>query len=231
MFTKFLSLSKNGLLLPDNGIPDSAQLRKINAMQPRGFEPLIADELFVVNGLVADNLITRNFAKWSRKSLDQMSKLIVSVPTTLDHDWDSVKKVWGRTFEASIITIPPGEVPDEYLDKAGNYEFNKKIVQDEGLVCCIASAFTSIDDEVLGRLRYIQVNEISTGGFSFTDFVCPECNVSFGTNQCRHYPPNSYIGRNADDPQEVPYYIRHNLIDIMEWSFVTLPNLPGAGAV
>ncbi len=229
MFKDLALKARNGQSL--NGPPDDRQLQLINAMQPMGYEPFVADELWCQTGVVADNLINRSYGKWSVSALEQMADLIVGVPATINHDWDEVRVVWGRTFEAFVVRHPASDVPDKLLRKAGNYDYNKEIVNKEGLVRCYATAFTPIDSPIRSMIRNVQAGEISTGGFNFTDFLCPLCNVGFGKNNCKHYPPNSWMGRNPDDNYEAPYYIRHNLIDIMEWSLVPMPNLPGAGVV
>lgn len=216
---------------PISGIPTSAQLKKINALVPSGFDPLVAEEVFVVTGAIADNLLNRSFARWDAQALEDMASLIINTPATLDHAWDSVEEVWGRTFDAVTITTPYDQVPKSVLDRAGNLTENRKICKAEGLVQCYASAFTSIDHPILASLRYAQASEISTGGFDFHSVVCPLCNTGFGENNCNHYPPSPWLGRNESDPREAPYYTRANLFDILEFSLVACPNLPNAGVV
>ncbi len=217
--------------VPLNGPPTKEQLRKINALVPSGFEPLVAEEVFVVTGAIADNFLNRSFGRWSAEALQDMAKLIINCPATLNHDWDDVEEVWGRTFEATTITMPYDQVPKLVLDRAGNLTENRKIAKAEGWVRCIASAFTSIDNPILASLRYVQASEISTGGFDFSSVQCPLCNSEFGEGSCNHYPPSPWLGRNEADPREAPYYIRGSLFDMLEWSIVCCPNIPNAGVI
>lgn len=213
-----------------SGPPTPEQMERIRTYQVTGFEPLIAEELYVVTAVVADNLVNRTFGRWSVRSIESMARLIIGVPATLDHDWQDVRKVWGRTFDATVVRTPAERVPAELLERAGNGVYNREIVREEGLVQCVASAYTPIDHPIIPAIRYGQCNEVSTGGFDYTAVVCPECRVPFGYQKCRHYPP-SLNGRNTDDPNEQPYFIRDGLVDVLEWSLVVCPNLPGVGII
>lgn len=216
---------------PISGPPTSAQLKKINALVPQGFDALLAEEVFVVTGCISDNLVNRSYSRWSAQALQDLQKLIVNVPATLNHEWENVDKVWGRTFEAVTTVTPYDQVPKSLMDRAGNLAENRKIVKAEGLVRCYASAFTSIDHPILGQLRFAQAAEISTGGLSYLSIHCPLCSTEFGTEGCGHYPPHPFFGHDPNDKNEAPFYIRTDLFDALEFSLVVTPNLPNAGVV
>lgn len=210
--------------------PNADQLAKINRYVPDGMPSLNADEVYTISIRVADNLLNRSYGKWRVMDLHKMADLIVGVPTTLDHDAESVAKAWGRVYDARVVssTSAPGGV--ELM--AGNGSLNQGIVAMEGYQEMVADAYFDAKSPIFDDFRFGRYSEVSLGGFRISDMVCPLCMDSFFGDKCPHYIPGSYSSMWADSEDEIaPYYIRTGLFDVMELSCVLTPNLPGAGVL
>ncbi|NBU23827.1 MAG: hypothetical protein EBS38_08005, partial [Actinobacteria bacterium] len=169
--------------------------------------------------------------KWAVPDLYKLSDLLVGLPLTLDHDWDEVGKVVGRCFDSRVLQAK--DVSSEILDKAGNYDWNKKIIKKEGHYQAIVDVFVERESAAEKGLRYGRLNEVSVGGFRITDFVCPLCEVSFTDDKCPHLMPSPWLEYADPETRKLaaPYYVRSGVYDLMELSFVTTPNCCNAGTV
>ena len=211
--------------------PNEDELKTINKMIPTGAPPRTVDNTVIVPLLAADNLINRGLDKWDLPSLQTMSKIGTGIPALLDHDWDDVGKVWGKVFAAHYEHSD--KAPADAIDMAGNRKLNRRVIDEEGYAATIFEVFSDPNNPVISAIRNGYIGKVSTGGFEFSDFYCPECGISFRDERCPHEIPDKYWGITHDKyPDQVaPYAIRVGLSDMGEVSIVTIPNLPNAGVI
>ena len=210
--------------------PSEQQLVKINSFLMNGAPALTADNTVTVPFVAADNLLNRGLDRWDMDSLAAMANLLPGLPCLLDHDWDDTSKEWGRIYSAELVRSRLA--PDGALNRAGNFDQNRQIVNKEGFAQVVFEVFTAPDSPVVRALLRGHSGNISTGGFRFTDYVCPTCNTSFSDAECPHIPPYPMWGIYPDEEEGVaPYAIRTGLFDMGEASIVTIPNLPNAGVI
>lgn len=211
--------------VPKGGIPTADQLKKINQYVPSGFPALTADDVIVVSGIAADNLINRSYSKWGVDDLKAMAKLLVGKPTLFDHNsYDVQQQTWGRVFDAQFVNSLTAE--NELIDAIAQGVYNRKIIATEGFNQVFFQAYLVKSDETLGLISSGRASELSTGGFRFTDFWCPVCDTSIRNPKCPHYVRSPWS--DSDDPEYAPYVERRGLFDLMEISLVSTPNIPGA---
>ena len=214
------------LKIDSSGPPTDDQLEKINKFIPKGFPHLSKDEVISVSVVAADNLVNRGYGAWDVEALKKMSDLIIGKPALINHDHYDVRSQWGRIYDAQFVKVP---TPDsEFLSRAGFGDVNEKIINDRGFYRVFIQAFTNADHDIVKALKYSQVGEVSTGGFRFKNYICGDCKVSFTDKKCPHYIPTPW---DNGTEEHASHYIRANLTDILECSFVSNPNLPGAGVV
>jgi hypothetical protein len=210
------------------GAPSDAQLTKINQYLPNGASSLTAEQIVTVPFVAADNLINRSFDKWEIDSLATMAQLLPGLPALLDHDWDDTAKEWGRIYSAELVRSRTA--PDKAVNRAGNNDTNRQIVNKEGFAQVVFEVFAPVESPVVRALRRGHSGSISTGGFRFGDYWCPECDTSFSNPKCPHIPPSPWWPPGSDD-DIAPYAIRVGLFDLGEASIVAIPNLPNAGVI
>lgn len=216
--------------------PTPEQLKLIqNYSGLAGLPPLDQDDVFVVPFVAANNLINRSFQRWPSKELSKMVSLLPGNPLMFDHDWDSVKAIKGKIFDAKIVKSQP---PKDYLDAGAgtnnqNAEYNRKIIAEEGYVEAIAYVYFNAEySELLEDIYMGTLNNTSVGGYEFSDFFCPLTNTSFDDPSCNYLIPDPswgilpgqvYETGMGDQMTVAPYADRVGLSDIGELSIVTIP--------
>lgn len=212
------------------GTPTANQLAIINSYLPNGASPLNAEEVVSVPFVAADNLLNRGLDRWDLDSLAAMAQLLPGLPALLDHDWEDTSKEWGRIYSAEFVRSRTA--PEKALNRAGNFDNNRQIVNKEGFAQVVFEVFASVDSPVVRALRRGHSGNISTGGFQFRDYLCPLCSTSFWDSDCPHIPPAPAWGLYPSEEDGIaPYAIRTGLFDLGEASIVTIPNLPNAGVI
>lgn len=209
------------------GTPTDKQLALINGFIPVGMPPMTASDVISIPFVAADNLVNRSLDCWDVPSLRKMAQLLPGLPMTLDHDWDDTSKEWGRIYSAEFVRSQ--SPPEGAIDRAGNANRNRQIIAKNGFNQVVFEVFAPVDSPVVKALKRGHSGGVSTGGFQFTDYFCPNCDTSFYSEKCPHVPPDRWMGITDDDPDIAPYAIRVGLFDIGEVSIVTMPNLPNAG--
>ena len=113
-------------------IPNESELAQINQYVPTGYAKLTADEIGIVSVMVANNLLTYNYQKWSIASLDVMPSLITGKQSTVNHDAWNVEKVLGKIFNATYTKSR--NIPVAKLIAVNGYQsdLNKAIAAKEG---------------------------------------------------------------------------------------------------
>ena len=209
--------------------PTDAQLVKINRFVPSGMPPIQSHEVCIVSFIAADNLVNRGLGKWGLDELGLLTRLMLGLPLTLDHDWDEVSKVQSFIFDSRLIKRNPDE---SVLNKAGNFDANRQIVGNEGFHQLEVDCAIEIATPAVNALRFGRLSNVSVGGFVIEDIHCPVCKSSYADEKCPHYAPDSANGlTNKRNPLVTQYYVRKGLKDAVELSIVLAGNLPGASVI
>lgn len=216
------------------GHPTSEQLNKINRFRPKGTPPIEATEVISIPFVASDNLVSRSLGAWDIDSLHSMAKLFPGRALTINHDWDNVQHTVGFIYDGTVLRTV--DAPPELLNKAGNFDLNRQIIGANGLAQLILYTCVEATSPVVSGLRFRRLGDVSTGGFTSGELICPLCQTSFGDKHCPHYIPNLYTMLAAEwgeiDPALVaPYFIRTSFMDAVELSLVLCGNLPGASVV
>lgn len=80
------------------GMPDAAQLAKINAQAKT---PLTAEEVYVFSVRLCDDQVDRDHERFQTEALEQLAPMFVGKTGIVDHAWSSEKQV-ARIFEAGV---------------------------------------------------------------------------------------------------------------------------------
>ena len=251
-------VNDNVIIHPSSAVDSiNEAIEKVNWLTPAQLEPLRPEEIVILTFIGADNLLNRGLGKWDVNDLPKLAALLPGLPLTLDHDWDQVSKVQGVIFEARVVhERVPVINPDHWtkpdltysqdgrnyavfttkkdklapIARAGNFEWNRRIVAEEGYQTCEFDVAFPANSPALQGLRFGQLSSISLGGFNYKDHICPLCKTSFSDERCPHFIPEAWAGRTHEtDEQVAPYFIRSGVFDLTEASIVLNPNLPGAG--
>ena len=209
--------------------PNSTQLKTLNLLQPRDTEPLMADEIALVEFVAADNLVNRSSSKWHISALPELADLLPGLNLMLDHDWDEVQKNQGIVIDAWINKAD--SAPIELIEAAGNGTANRQIVAAEGYQAIHIDVAMRINSPLMDALRYCEVQFLSQGGFDYKDIWCPICDDSYFSKHCAHMLPDCWGYHDHEDDESMPYFERKLIVDLGEISVVTIPNLPGARVV
>lgn len=190
-----------------------------------------SDKFEVVYYRVADNLIYRDFSKFSLQTLYQLTPLLVGKPLTFDHKLDCVTNASGIIFASKLVrhtSIPP----DVELDVNNRSQHNQEIIDSEGYVglyCAVAipSASEYINQFLTGVYKYVSV-----GGYRVRQYLCPLDGLNVLDEKCNHLIPTVALEWEGVDDNEVmmPYFIKEGLADndLFELSVLLLPNCPNA---
>jgi hypothetical protein len=212
------------------GIPTPEQMQLINGFLPQGAPDLTAADVVTIPFVAANNLVNRGLDCWDISSLEAMARLLPGLPALTDHDWESIEDIWGRIYSAELII--ERSVDSRILGRAGQFENNRAIVQKHGFAQVVFQVFAPVDSPIVHRLRLGIGGNISTGGFRFTDYLCPYCSTSFRDEKCEHIPPDPGWGILPGlDESITEYAIRTGLYDMGEASLVVIPNLPAADII
>lgn len=210
---------------------NAEDLALINRYVPAGLDPLTEADVFVVSVVAADNLVNRSGWRWRSAELDQMAQSYPGAIATIDHEWDHVEKAKGRVFAARTLTAE--QMPDpSRLRKNPNYGDNMGILAREGYACCVVDMYMPKLPKLVEKFRLAIWKEVSVGGLTYQEFHCPVCQKSFEDDGCTHIPNVWWMTWDLDESEQemvVPYYERVGDYDLVEISFVAVPNLPGAG--
>ena len=215
MFTNSLSIPQTKIGFPHPTPEEMEKIKKFSNAEPH--------QVVVIEIIGADNLMNRSRGKWSVDSLRSLAMLAPGITLTLDHDWENINKVQGRVFDA--YCEEEDEIPYDELAKAGNFELNRWIVQEEGYKKLELKAIIPVDAPILESLWLGTICYVSLGNFTIEDIWCPLCDCSFYDAKCPHLIPSLI---EPDTDMTAPFYIRKGSRDLGEVSLVLIPNLPGA---
>ena len=81
------------------GVPDGAQLAKINALA-KG--TLTGEQVYVFSVRLCDDQVDRDFERFDREALPELAKLFVGKSGIVDHKWSAGGQL-ARIFETEVI--------------------------------------------------------------------------------------------------------------------------------
>lgn len=81
------------------GVPDAAQLAKINGFSQK---PLTAERAFVFSVRLCDDAIDRDFERFDTAALPALAELFVGKTGIVDHNWSAEKQV-ARIFDTQVL--------------------------------------------------------------------------------------------------------------------------------
>ena len=147
------------------GIPTAAQLEAINAQAKA---ELTAEQVYVFSMRLCDDQIDRDFERFDREALPELSRLFLGKTGVVDHCWSSDKQV-ARIFETQVI-------------------------EEEGAAFIKAWAYIrrgGSADEIIADIEAGIKKEVSVG-CAMAGSVCSICGSEYGT--CGHQKGEHYDG-------------------------------------
>ncbi len=154
-------------------IQKSAQLTdgELALINAQALRPLAAEEVFTFRLAACDNLIDRDYERFTDEALGQMAKLFVGRPVLRDHKWSSACQT-ARVYAAGV-------------EGAGE---SKRLV----LRCYMPR--TPGTEETITAIESGILRECSVG-LRVGKSVCSICGAVQQEAMCRHYPGREYGGK------------------------------------
>jgi hypothetical protein len=227
-------LKDNFFLDLRSGYPSTEQLKLINKYRNIGGVEYTAEELYTFPTLASDNLLHHNNARWSLETLDSMGRTLVGKDFLFNHDWGDSKNIQGIIFDGAIVEISDLSLNTKLFltEDSPNVENDLKILTKEGYHALILWVAVEANSPIASDIVYLRQSDLSVGGYANLDYICPECNVSFDSDECPHIIPDPtymwLMDIESDDERLAPYYIRHGDFSGMELSMVVSGNCPRA---
>lgn len=205
--------------------PTPEQMDKISE-----YTGLTPADIVVIKIRAADNLLNREWGAWGIKELHDLAAISPGIPLLLNHDWDRIQDSCGKVFDAEVrIHSGSSDLSLKAINRAGNLDVNRGIVGKDGYAELVFSCYMREYSGMTERILAGEWSHVSLGGFRFRDYYCPLCNIPFQDERCPHLLPHPT--HDIFDGEYAPYYIRKDVFDIGEISFVTIPNLPQAQVI
>lgn len=155
------------------GEPDEEQLAQI--IKLTGVTST-ADQWLVAGVHASNNLLDRSGRRWSNKVLALMGMDFTGRSLIVNHSWEDAEASRGMILSTALLKDDKTIVPEEMLSGAGAEEFNKEIIEKEGLVwlyMCVAIPRTS---PAAKMVETRMVNDVSTGSMLHSAYLrCPNC--------------------------------------------------------
>lgn len=187
-------------------IPSDEDFEMIKQMMPS--DEVSKDSLFVYKVLLCDNMVDRDYERFTHKALEELAKLYVGKIGIEDHN-PTVKNSHSRIYKTELIT-------DENIknDLGEPYEY------------VLGYAYTinneknkSLIEEIKSGLK----KEVSVG-VSNNSLICSICGHQLGEDGCQHIEGQDYDGVKCIG-------LMDGIDDVYEWSFVSIPSQRKAGVV
>lgn len=165
------------------GPPDDEQLRQI--IKLTGVESS-ADQWIVAGVHASNNLLDRSDRRWALNILAGMGMNFVGRPLICNHSWGDVNESRGLVISSALVKDDASIVPESMLSGAGAEEYNKEIIEKEGLVwlyLCVAIPRSSAAAEMIVTRS---ANDVSTGSILHSAYLrCPNCERSSNGKEVR----------------------------------------------
>ena len=165
------------------GPPDDEQLSQI--IKLTGVEST-ADQWIVAGVHASNNLLDRSDRRWALNILAGMGMNMVGRPLICNHSWDDINESRGLVISSALVKDDASIVPESMLSGAGAEEYNKEIIEKEGLVwlyLCVAIPRSSTAAEMVATRS---ANDVSTGSILHSPYLrCPNCERSSNGKEVR----------------------------------------------
>lgn len=163
------------------GTPSDTQFKKIQALTGVESSP---EEWMVVPLHASNNLVDLGYRRWHKNVLEQMANTFVGRPHILDHEWYDSEYAVSFIFDCQLVTSEP---TDELLQMGGFEEYNKKIVEKEGLHWVFMNVAVSKNHDAAEAIASRRYNDCSTGSIlTNPKYICPNCSEDLGRDVSFH---------------------------------------------
>lgn len=222
------------------GPPTDKQLEQIREMQPLGAKPAEKEDVIVFPVHSLNNLINKNGYQISVQAIKDFANLSPGIPFIKDHGrpnlfWSDlvVDDIWAR--QLGVQVVKGNEPHKRQIEFGGNGKENRKILEKEGYVQAIVTAYGAAGNEMINSAELGLKPGTSVGGMYFDGVTCPLCDCHFGENDCNHIIP-VYGKRTADifdvdESRVAPYWTFDRMTAVSENSSVVNPAIVGAGII
>ena len=178
------------------------QLAKINKYT---LEPLTAEQVFAFKAVLCDNMVDRDFEKFSGKALDDLRRLFVGKTVIKDHRHTAdsqIARIFDTELEDSGEMLPDGEAYKQLVAHCYmvRTESNKDLIA-----------------EIIGGIR--KEGSVSC---SVNRCVCSVCGADNRKAYCQHWRGRKYDGKEC-------YFTLDGAKDAYEFSLVAVPSQKAAG--
>lgn len=177
------------------------QLAKINKYT---LEPLTAEQVFVFKAVLCDNMVDRDFEKFSAKAIDDLRNLYIGKTVIKNHNPSTDNQI-ARIYDTELVKgelLPDGEQYTQLI--AHCY-----MVKTAGNADMIA--------EILGGIR--KEGSISC---AVKKCICSVCGADNRKAYCQHWRGKRYDGKDC-------YFTLDGAKDAYEFSLVAVPAQKAAG--
>jgi hypothetical protein len=155
------------------GPPDDAQLAAI--VKLTGVEST-ADQWTMVGVHASNSLLDRSGRRWGLRALTLMGMDFVGRPLILNHSWEDAESSRGLIVSCARVREEASVVPKEMLSGAGAEEFNKEIIEKEGLHWLYMCVAIPNDSSAASAVKNRLMNDVSTGSMLHSAYLrCPNC--------------------------------------------------------
>ncbi len=174
-----------------------AELALINR---QSLKVLTAEEVFVFKVAACNNVVDRDFERFTDAALSKLAELYVGKTMISDHNWKAALQS-ARIYAASVEPMPSGG--------GKQLELRAYMLRND-------ATQPTIDAIEGGILREVSV------GCRISKAICGICGVDKRKTACPHWPGNVYEGTLCHVDLDAP-------TDAYEVSFVAVPAQPAAG--
>lgn len=165
------------------GPPDESQL--VTIIKLTGVEST-ADQWTMVGVHASNNLLDRSGRRWGLRSLTLMGLDFIGRPLILNHSWEDAEASRGLIVSCALVKEDASVVPKEMLSGAGADEFNKEIIEKEGLHWLYMCVAIPNDSSAATAVKNRLMNDVSTGSILHSAYLrCPNCERESGGKEVR----------------------------------------------
>ena len=174
-----------------------AELALINR---QSLKTLTADEVYVFKVAACNNIVDRDFERFTDAALSKLAELFVGKTMISDHNWKAALQS-ARIYAGSVEPMKEGS--------GKQLELRAYMLKNE-------ATQPTIDAIEGGILREVSI------GCRISKAICGICGVDKRKTACPHWPGNVYEGTLCHVDLDAP-------TDAYEMSFVAVPAQPAAG--